>query len=81
MRERIIKPSGQVVYDISKGSGSFTFDKRELFYSIKDEILIDKSEMTYNIEYVKSEELNKGEYQVILYTNNYEIGRSEFIIK
>lgn len=78
---RIIKPSGQVVYDISKGSGSFTFDKRELFYSIKDEILIDKSEMTYNIDYVKSEELNKGEYQVILYTNNYEIGRSEFIIK
>ena len=78
---RIIKPSGQVIYDISKGSGSFTFDKRELFYSIKDEILIDKSEMTYNIEYVKSEELNKGEYQVILYTNNYEIGRSEFIIK
>jgi len=78
---RIIKPSGQVVYDISKGSGSFTFDKRELFYSIKDEILIDKSEMTYNIEYVKSEELKKGEYQVIFYTNNYEIGRSEFIIK
>ena len=78
---RIIKPSGQVVYDISKGSGSFTFDKRELFYSIKDEILIDKSEMTYNIGYVKSEELNKGEYLVILYTNNYEIGRSEFIIK
>ena len=78
---RIIKPSGQVVYDISKGSGSFTFDKRELFYSIKDEILIDKSEMTYNIEYIKSEELNKGEYQVILYTNNYEIGKSEFIIK
>ena len=38
---------------------------KENFYSIKDEILIDKSEMTYNIEYVKSEELNKGEYQVI----------------
>ena len=78
---RIIKPSGQVLYDISKGSGSFTFDKRELFYSTKDEILIDRSEMTYNLEYVKSEEFNKGEYQVILYTNNYEIGRSEFIIK
>ena len=78
---RIIKPSGQVLYDISKGSGSFTFDKRELFYSTKDEILIDRSEMTYNLEYIKSEEFNKGEYQVILYTNNYEIGRSEFIIK
>ena len=78
---RIIKPSGQVLYDISKGSGSFTFDKRELFYSTKDEILIDRSEMTYNLEYVKSEEFNKGKYQVILYTNNSEIGRSEFIIK
>ncbi|RPG64031.1 MAG: hypothetical protein CBE50_002225 [Flammeovirgaceae bacterium TMED290] len=78
---RIIKPSGQVLYDISKGSGSFTFDRREMFYSTKDEILIDRSEMTYNLEYIKSEELNKGEYQVILYTNNYEIGRGEFIIK
>ena len=35
----IINPSGQVLYDISRGSGSFTFEKREMFYSIKDEIL------------------------------------------
>ena len=35
--------------------------------------------MTYNIEYVKSEELNKGEYQVILYTNNYEIGEANLL--
>ena len=78
---RIIKPSGQVLYDISKGSGSFTYEKREMFYSIKDEILIDKSEMKYNLEYIKSEDLDKGTYKVILYTNDYEIGRSEFIIK
>jgi cell division protein ZapB len=78
---RIMKPSGQVLYDISKGSGSFTYEKREIFYSIKDEILIDKSEMKYNLEYIKSEDLDKGTYKVILYTNDYEIGRSEFIIK
>lgn len=78
---RIMKPSGQVLYDISKGSGSFTYEKREMFYSIKDEILIDKSEMKYNLEYIKSEDLDKGTYKVILYTNDYEIGRSEFIIK
>jgi cell division protein ZapB len=76
-----MKPSGQVLYDISKGSGSFTYEKREIFYSIKDEILIDKSEMKYNLEYIKSEDLDKGTYKVILYTNDYEIGRSEFIIK
>ncbi|MAS39354.1 MAG: hypothetical protein CMB84_05110 [Flammeovirgaceae bacterium] len=78
---RIIKPSGQVLYDISRGSGSFTYEKREMFYSIKDDILIDKSEMKYNLEYTKSEDLDKGTYEVFLYTNDYEIGRSEFIIK
>ena len=77
----IMNPSGQVLYDISRGSGSFTFEKREMFYSIKDEILIDKSEMKYDLEYIKSEDLEKGTYEVIMYTNNYEIGRSEFIIK
>lgn len=77
----IMNPSGQVLYDISRGSGSFTFEKREMFYSIKDEILIDKSEMKYDLEYIKSEDLEKGTYEVIIYTNNYEIGRSEFIIK
>ena len=77
----IMNPSGQVLYDISRGSGSFTFDKREMFYSIKDEILIDRSEMKYDLEYFKSEDLEKGTYEVIIYTNNYEIGRSEFIIK
>ena len=77
----IMNPSGQVLYDISRGSGSFTFEKREIFYSIKDEILIDRSEMKYDLEYIKSEDLEKGTYEVIIYTNNYEIGRSEFIIK
>ena len=77
----IMNPSGQVLYDISRGSGSFTFEKREIFYSIKDEILIDRSEMKYDLEYFKSEDLEKGTYEVIIYTNNYEIGRSEFIIK
>ncbi|MFL2990560.1 MAG: hypothetical protein ACJZZ7_01715 [Cytophagales bacterium] len=77
----IMNPSGQVLYDISRGSGSFTFEKREMFYSIKDEILIDRSEMKYDLEYFKSEDLEKGTYEVIIYTNNYEIGRSEFIIK
>ncbi len=77
----IMNPSGQVLYDISRGSGSFTFEKREMFYSIKDEILIDRSEMKYDLEYFKSEYLEKGTYEVIIYTNNYEIGRSEFIIK
>ena len=76
-----MNPSGQVLYDISRGSGSFTFEKREMFYSIKDEILIDRSEMKYDLEYFKSEDLEKGTYEVIIYTNNYEIGRSEFIIK
>ena len=37
------KPNGEVIYDISNGSGSFTFEKRNVF-TIKEEVLIDKSE-------------------------------------
>ena len=55
---RVEKPSGDVFFDISKGSGSFTFENRELFYTIK-----------------------RGVHKVVLYTKNYIIGSSEFLVK
>ena len=75
------KPSGEVIYDISNGSGSFTFEKREMFFTIKEEVLIDKSEKKLSVEYIINDEFNKGTYLVKLFTDEYKIGSGEFLIK
>ncbi len=77
----IEKPNNEVLYDISKGSGSFTFEKREMFYTIKEEVLIDRNEKKVSVEYIKNEEFKRGTYRVYLYTNNYKIGSGEFLVK
>ena len=77
----IEKPNNEVLYDISKGSGSFTFEKREMFYSLKEEVLIDRNEKKVSVEYIKNEELKRGNYKVHLYTKNYKIGSGEFLVK
>ncbi len=77
----IEKPNNEILYDITKGSGTFTYDKRESFYTIKDEILIDRNEKDLTLNYSKNEELEKGKYIVHIYTKDYKIGRGEFLIK
>ena len=78
---RIEKPNGSVMYDISKGSGSFTYENRELFYTLKKEILIDKSAKLFSVEYKKNEDFSMGKHTIIFYTNSYIIGKREFIVK
>ena len=78
---RIIKPDNNVLYDISKGSGSFKFNKREIFYTTRREILFNKKSQKLKFEYLKDIEFKPGIYNVEVYTENYMIGKSEFIIK
>ena len=78
---RIIKPDNNVLFDISKGSGSFKFNKREIFYTTKKEILYNKRSQKLTFEYLKNIEFKSGEYKVEIYTENYMMGKSKFIIK
>jgi len=78
---RIIKPDNNVLFDISKGSGSFKFNKREIFYTGKKEILYNKKSQKLTFEYLKNIEFKSGEYKVEIYTENYMMGKSKFIIK
>lgn len=78
---RVEKPDGSFMYDISKGSGSFTYENRELFYTLKKEILIDKSAKSFSVEYKKNEDFSLGRHNVIFYTNSYIIGKKEFLVK
>ena len=77
----IEKPNGEIIYDISKGSGTFTYEKREEFYTIKEGILVDRSKKELSINYIKNQEFDKGLHKVHFYTNEYKIGSGRFLIK
>lgn len=77
----IEKPSGEIIYDISKGSGTFTYEKREEFYTIKEGVLVDRSKKELSINYIKNQEFDKGLHKVHFYTKEYKIGSGEFLIK
>ena len=78
---RVKKPDGNLMFDISKGSGSFIFENRELFYTIKKEVLIDKLSKSLSVEYIKNEDFMIGNHSVTLYTDSYIIGKKEFLVK
>lgn len=78
---RIIAPDGNELFDVTKGSGSFTFEGRELFYTTKQEILYDKTRQQVTFFYEKGSDFAIGRHLVEVYTDDYLMGRGFFIVK
>ncbi|NQW26546.1 MAG: chromosome segregation protein SMC [Flammeovirgaceae bacterium] len=78
---RIVDPNSNVLFDLTKGSGTFMFDGRELFFTEKKEILYDRSQQTVIVYYQKGSEFPLGSYNVEIYTDDYVVGSGTFIVK
>ncbi len=78
---RITAPDGNVLFDVSRGSGSFTFDGRELFYTAKQEILYDKTSQLVTYLYDKGSDYSVGQHKVEVYTDDYLMGTGVFMVK
>ncbi len=78
---RITAPDGNVLFDVSRGSGSFTFEGRELFYTAKQEILYDKTSQQVTYMYDKGSDYNVGQHKVEVYTDDYMMGTGVFMVK
>lgn len=78
---RITAPDGNVLFDVSRGSGSFTFDGREMFYTAKQEILYDKSSQLVTYTYDKGSDYAVGQHKVEVYTDDYLMGTGMFMVK
>ncbi len=78
---RIVAPDGNVLFDVSRGSGSFFFESRELFYTAKKEILYDRSRQEVTLLYDKGSEYAIGQHWVEVYTDEYLMGKGFFTVK
>ena len=78
---RIIDPNGQVIFDVDRGSGTFMLNNKEEFFTASQEILFDNSRQQLVFEYTKGSEFDEGQYMMEVYTDDYLMGRQEFIVK
>ncbi|MDE0471660.1 MAG: chromosome segregation protein SMC [Ekhidna sp.] len=78
---RVVAPDGNVLFDVSRGSGSFPFENRALFYTAKQEILYDRNSQLVTFLYIKGSEYAIGQHRAEIYTDDYLIGRGTFTIK
>ncbi len=78
---RIVDPAGQVIFDVERGSGTFMLNNKEEFFTASKEILFDNSRQQLSFEYNKGSEYVEGSYLLEVYTDDYLMGRQEFVVK
>jgi hypothetical protein len=78
---RVIAPDGNVLFDVTRGSGSFTFEGREMFFTAKQEILYDKNSQLVTYLYSKGSDYSIGQHRVEVYTDDYLMGKGSFMVK
>ena len=78
---RIIDDNDNVLFDVARGSGTFSLDGKETFYTAKQEILFDNSEQAVSFLYDKGSEYLPGRYVMEVYTDGYLMGSESFRVK
>ena len=78
---RIIDDNDNVLFDVARGSGTFTLEGKETFYTAKQEILFDNSQQAVSFLYDKGSEYLPGRYVMEVYTDGYLMGSKSFRVK
>ncbi|WP_209329288.1 hypothetical protein [Lunatimonas salinarum] len=78
---QILSPNSQVIFDVAKGSGTFTIDGREEFYTVRQDILFDNTQQRLTYFYEKGSDYAKGRHQIRLFADGVEIGFQSFEVK
>lgn len=78
---RVIDENGQVLFDVARGSGTFFLNGKEEFYTAAQEVLFDNTRQKLTFLYDKGSEYAEGNYTLEIYTDDYLIGREEFVVR
>lgn len=78
---QILSPNNQVIFDIAKGSGTFSMDGREEFYTAKQDIMFNNSLQRLTYFYEKGTDYGKGKHIVRIFADEMQIGEDTFEVK
>jgi cell division protein ZapB len=78
---RILDQTGNVIFDVAKGSGSFIVDGKEVFYTSKKDILFDNTGQKLSFTYTKGSEWAVGNYTLEIYADKLNIGSANFVVR
>jgi predicted RNase H-like nuclease (RuvC/YqgF family) len=76
---RITDPAGNLM--VMGDSGVFTADGQELQYTYKTSIDFKDDGTTYTVDWLNPNKFVKGTYTVLLYSDGYTMGKTEFFLK
>jgi regulator of replication initiation timing len=78
---RIVDENGQVLFDVSRGSGTFIYNGKEEFYTASQEILFDNTKQKLTYLYEKGSDYTAGSYVLEIYCDDYKMGSGKFEVK
>ncbi|RZS98112.1 hypothetical protein [Cecembia calidifontis] len=78
---QVIAPNNQPIFDVAKGSGTFTIDGREEFYTVHQDIYFNNTKQTLTYYYEKGSRYAPGIYEVRIFAEGHQIGNKTFEVK
>ncbi|HVD97362.1 MAG TPA: hypothetical protein VNB90_04095 [Cytophagaceae bacterium] len=78
---RMIEPDGSALFDLANGGGSFQFEGKEIFYTMKQTILFENKGQKVTYEYKKGTPYKPGNHKIEIYCEGFKIGESSFHVK
>ncbi len=78
---QVLAPTGQPIFDVAKGSGTFLINGREQFYTAKQDIIFDNSGQNLVFFYEKGSDYSNGDHLIKIFIDTYPAGSKTFTIK
>ena len=78
---QVFDPEKKVVFDVAKGSGTFTIKGKEQFYSLKQSFIYDKTAQKIDFTFGNFTDFKKGKYLVKVFSGENFLGENNFVIK
>jgi uncharacterized protein YoxC len=78
---KVTDQDGKVIFDVTKGSGTFIIDGKEEFYTAAQDILYDNTHQKLSFLYEKGSDYPSGTYTLDVFTEGYKMGSAQFVVR
>lgn len=78
---RIVEPSGSVLFDETMEGGFFSYEGKDIPYTLTRNILFENNNQQISFSYLKGSGFKLGSYTAELYSEGFKIGEAKFDVK